>query len=172
MRIGLISDTHMVTGALPRTVVDALQEVDRILHAGDLVTLHVLEALEEIAPVTAVSGNMDMVGVRVSLRQREVLEAGGRRIGLVHGHHVPNSGEVLPLPTDFDAVNRYLMEEFEEDGVDCIVYGHTHQARVDVVDGVYIVNPGSPLHGNNGRLTVAVLEIHEDEIEVRMIDLV
>jgi len=100
-----------------------------------------------------------------------VLEVAGQRLGLIHGHHVPNPGQVLPPPTDFGAINRYLLEEFEEDNVGCIVYGHTHQVRDDVVDGVRIINPGSPIHGREGRLTMALLGIDENGIEVRFVDL-
>ena len=171
MRIGLISDTHMVTGTFPQSVVGAFGEVDQILHAGDLVTLPVLAALEELAPVTAVCGNMDMLGVRIRLPQKIVVEAAGRRLGLIHGHHVPDPGLVLPPPTNFDALNRYLLREFEDEAVDCIVYGHTHQVRDDVVGGVRIINPGSPIHGRDGRLTVAVLRLNGDGIEVIFVDL-
>jgi predicted phosphodiesterase len=52
--VGLISDTH---GLLRREVAAALAGVDRILHAGDVGRLEVLEALQAIAPVTAVRGN-------------------------------------------------------------------------------------------------------------------
>ena len=54
--IGLISDTH---GLLRPEAVEALRASDRILHAGDVGSPEVLEALAKIAPVTAVHGNVD-----------------------------------------------------------------------------------------------------------------
>ncbi|NTU59706.1 MAG: metallophosphoesterase family protein, partial [Deltaproteobacteria bacterium] len=54
--VGLISDTH---GLLRPEALDALRGVDRILHAGDVGGLAVLDALAQLAPVTAVRGNTD-----------------------------------------------------------------------------------------------------------------
>ena len=55
-RIGVISDTH---GYLDPQVLEAFAGVDHIIHAGDIMDAATLEALEGIAPVTAVAGNMD-----------------------------------------------------------------------------------------------------------------
>lgn len=61
MRIGVISDTHVPVRAraLPGEVLRIFAGVDLILHAGDLVTLDVLDELRAIAPVFAVRGNVD-----------------------------------------------------------------------------------------------------------------
>ena len=61
MRIGVISDTHVPVRAraLPGQVFRIFAGVDLILHAGDLVTLDVLDELQAIAPVLAVHGNVD-----------------------------------------------------------------------------------------------------------------
>ena len=64
MRIGLISDTHIPTAGrdLWPQVYDALRGVDLIMHAGDLHDPAVLDWLELLAPVLAVSGNGDYGG--------------------------------------------------------------------------------------------------------------
>ena len=54
--IGIISDTH---GLLRPEVYEAFHHVDRIIHAGDIGNENILQKLENIAPVTAVRGNMD-----------------------------------------------------------------------------------------------------------------
>ncbi len=157
MKIGLISDTHL-PGRVPRAVARALAGVDLILHAGDLIALDVLRHLETIAPVTAVQGNMDPPGVQLNLPLKTVIEAEGRRIGLIHGHHVPHRDRVLSQPLDFEAMHAYLLSEFRDEGVECIVYGHTHQAHVATVDNVLIVNPGSTTRAkvnSVGMLTVS-----------------
>ena len=61
MLIGLISDTHIPDRAkvLPQKVIEAFNDVELILHAGDLTSPRVIEELEDIAPVMAVQGNMD-----------------------------------------------------------------------------------------------------------------
>jgi uncharacterized protein len=52
----LISDTH---GLLRPAAIAAFQGVERIIHAGDIDTPGVLQALRALAPVTAVRGNVD-----------------------------------------------------------------------------------------------------------------
>ncbi|MGB2982726.1 MAG: metallophosphoesterase family protein, partial [Candidatus Bipolaricaulia bacterium] len=88
MRIAVISDTHVPQArpGLPEDLIEKLQGVDRILHAGDLASLGVLNRLLEIAPTTAVAGNIDPPEVRAKLSDREVLRLAGRTIGLSHGH--------------------------------------------------------------------------------------
>ena len=63
MLIGLISDTHIPDRAreLPEKVIEAFENVELIIHAGDLTSPKVIEELENIAPVMAVQGNMDRV---------------------------------------------------------------------------------------------------------------
>ena len=60
MKIGVISDTHAQTMEdIPSSIVDALEKVDLIVHAGDITETAVLEGLREIREVKAVHGNMD-----------------------------------------------------------------------------------------------------------------
>ena len=143
MKIGLISDTHMSSGRVPQPIIRALTGVDLILHAGDLTGLDVLRHLEAIAPVTAVQGNMDSPGVLLDLPLKTIVEAEGHRIGLIHGHHVPHPDHVLAQPLNFEALHAYLLSEFRDEGVEYIVYGHTHQAHIVTVADVLLVNPGS-----------------------------
>src|SRR5215212_3339050 len=56
MRIGVISDTH---GYLDPRAAVALRGVAHILHAGDIGSPAIIDALEAIAPVDAVHGNVD-----------------------------------------------------------------------------------------------------------------
>ncbi len=88
MRIGLISDTHIPSAGrdLWPQVYDALRGVDLIMHAGDLYDLAVLDWLEALAPVIAVSGNGDYGGWQRTepptdprLRESRVLTLGYRR---------------------------------------------------------------------------------------------
>jgi putative phosphoesterase len=171
VKIGLISDTHLSSGQLPQAILDALQGVAMILHAGDLVTLEVLRRLEAIAPVSAVQGNMDLPGVRLHLPVKTLVEAGGRRIGLIHGHHVPHPDRVLPAPIDFEAMHRYLLSEFSNEDVNCIVYGHTHQAHMATYRGVLVINPGSATHSHAGRTSVGLLTVEGDGIRGEIIQL-
>jgi putative phosphoesterase len=171
MKIGVISDTHLSSGLIPRAITNAFQGVNRILHAGDLVALSTLRGLDAIAPVTAIQGNMDMPGVRLSLPSKHVIEVEGHRIGLIHGHHVPQPSQVLSPPLDLEAMHQYLLSEFVDETMDCIVYGHTHQAHLETYYGVLIINPGSATRGKGGQPTVGLLTVDQDRIQGEIIQL-
>jgi uncharacterized protein len=121
MLIGVISDTH---GLLRPEAVAALRGVDHILHAGDVGDIAILNALREIAPVTAIRGNVDVAGACAELPATEVVELGGQLIYLVHSVH------------DLDINPKAA-------GVAMVVSGHSHKAKVEVKDGVVYFNPGS-----------------------------
>ena len=121
MLIGVISDTH---GLLRPEAVAALREVEYILHAGDVGDIAILDALREIAPVTAIRGNVDVSGACAKLPATDVVELGDKLFYLVHSVH------------DLD-INPVVA------GVAVVVSGHSHRAAVEVRDGVVYFNPGS-----------------------------
>jgi uncharacterized protein len=121
MLIGVISDTH---GLLRPEAVAALRGVEHILHAGDVGDIAVLDALQEIAPVTAIRGNVDVSGPCAELPATNVVELGDKLFYLVHSVH------------DLD-INPAAA------GIAMVVSGHSHKASVAVRDGVVFFNPGS-----------------------------
>jgi putative phosphoesterase len=149
MLVGVISDTHVPTqaAALPPAVADLFAGCQAILHAGDLVEIEVLADLERIAPVHAVRGNMDL-GAAAELPARRVVELGAFRIGMIHG-----AGPAGALE---DAVFAELIGE----GVDVMVFGHSHCPLIRRVAGRLMLNPGSPTiaRSSAGR-TVALLTL-------------
>ena len=80
VRIGVIADTH---GRFDSTVRRHCKGVDHILHAGDIGDRSVIEQLEQIAPVTAVSGNIDDDEQSV-FPSEAVIELAGLRIAIRH----------------------------------------------------------------------------------------
>ena len=121
LRIGLISDTH---GLLRPEALAYLRGSDHIVHAGDICDARVLEELAAIAPVTAVRGNNDSGAWAECLQENERITLGGIVIHAIH--------DVGQLRIDPRA-----------EGVDVVVYGHSHKPLVDRRDGVLFVNPGS-----------------------------
>ena len=105
----------------------ALAGVGLILHAGDVGGHEVLDELELIAPVLAVTGNCDDPG-DPRLLSSIVHTVEGVRIHVSHGHEL---GAPTPaaLAATYDA--------------DVVVYGHTHRQRIERVEGRLIVNPGA-----------------------------
>jgi len=173
MRIALVSDTHVPASIrrLPGSLLTALEGVDRILHAGDLVQAAVLEQLDAIAPTTAVTGNMDPPELKGKLRDREILEVAGRTIGLAHGHQ-PHSFQDRYIAFGFDDPEFDLFYEAmvtQLPGAEIVVFGHFHKPLVKRWNDVLFVNPGSiaPPHR---RPTYALLDL-DDGIDVRVIEL-
>lgn len=136
MLIGVISDTHIPLRAkqLPAALFKALDGVDLLLHAGDLVEERVLNELSSLAPVEAVAGNMDPFQLAALLGRKKVLDLSGFRIGLIHGD----------LGGDRQKTPQRAYEAFVNDNVACIVFGHTHQPYCREENGVLLFNPGSP----------------------------
>ncbi|PYM19203.1 MAG: YfcE family phosphodiesterase [Candidatus Rokuibacteriota bacterium] len=119
--LGVISDTH---GLVRPEALAALKGVERIVHAGDIGSPDVLEALERVAPVTAVRGNNDRGGWAKKIPETEVVEVGGVSLYLLHDLH---ELDVEPRAAGFAAV----------------ISGHSHQPRLEERDGVLYLNPGS-----------------------------
>jgi len=134
MIIGVIADTHIPTRAkeLPGKLIEHLKKVDLIMHAGDFVHLEVLEMLEKMKRVEAVSGNMDEEILKTKLPPRKIVKVGSIKIGLVHGFDIP-----------WDLKYR-VPANFKKNDVQCVVYGHTHIPRNEKIGGRLYFNPGSP----------------------------
>lgn len=127
MRLGVIADTH---GLLRPEVFEVFQEVDYILHAGDVGKPSILGDLEAIAPLTAVYGNIDGPEVRARLPQVATVRLDGFDIVVTHGDQLGS-----PTPSA-------LHTAFPE--AEIIVYGHTHRPLLELVDRtVTVMNPGS-----------------------------
>lgn len=121
MRVGLISDTH---GLLRPEALEAMRGCDAIVHAGDIGSPDILDALATLAPVTAVRGNNDKGPWARKLPEVARLERGGVRILVIHDlHHLEAAG----------APHR----------ADVVVAGHSHKPRIDEVARTLFVNPGS-----------------------------
>jgi len=144
--IGVIADTHVPQRLrrLPPGIDAAFKGVDLIAHAGDLNAPWVLEELNRIAPTVAVVGNADLFWS--GLPARRVIEIGGKRIGLTHGHgNWPRylwRKLVDAFEYDPDFYARAAHAEFRHDPVDAVIFGHTHRPCHTRIDGVLMFNPG------------------------------
>ena len=119
--IGVISDTH---GLLRAEVFEIFTGVDMIVHAGDIDNKDILNALEKIAPVTAVSGNMDSGLMSVFLNESETFRFGAFNFHVRH--------DLTQLTIDPAA-----------SGIDMVISGHTHLPDLTSLRGVMYLNPGS-----------------------------
>jgi putative phosphoesterase len=153
-RVGVISDTHCpeFLDRLPERVFEVLDGVDLILHAGDIDGEGTLAALRHLAPVEAVRGDHDRSLVALPVSREVSVE--GKRIVVVHGQRSrwleePNT-LVWTLSLGYFRPHRGLPRALKRrfPNADAIVYGHTHRARIETIDGVLLFNPGGVFQWN------------------------
>ena len=121
LTIGVISDTH---GLLRSEAVTALRGSHHIIHAGDVGDPEILDRLRELAPVTAIRGNVDRGAWARKLPETEVVELGGVSIYILH-----NLKELDLKP--------------EAAGFAVVISGHSHVPKQEMKKGVLYFNPGS-----------------------------
>jgi len=129
--IGILSDTH---GYFHPALVDDLEDVDLILHAGDVGDLGILDGLGAVAPVKAVWGNIDGPDIRHRLAEHERFEVDGVDVWMTH---------IAGRPGRWQAG---MGEKLANDPPDVLVCGHSHILRVERVEalgGMLYVNPGA-----------------------------
>jgi len=148
--VGLISDTH---GLLRPGALEALRGSGHIIHAGDIGSPDILDALRTLAPVTAIRGNVDKSAWARSLPETEIVEIEGAILYVLHD---ANQLDLDPAAAGFRAV----------------ISGHSHAPSVEVRAGVHYINPGSA-GPRRFRLpvTVARMRISADELDVEIVPL-
>jgi putative phosphoesterase len=148
MVIGIISDTH---GSLNRQASDTLAGVDHIIHAGDVGAPDIIDALERIAPVTAVRGNTDGGCLAQQLPAVNMVTLSGITFYVLH--------DILTL--DLDPVAA---------GVQVVVSGHTHRAEIKTTDAILYINPGSASQSRNGAgLSLARIHISRSGLKPEIV---
>ena len=145
MRIAILSDTH---GLLRPAVAEQLKTADVILHGGDVNRQSVVEEMQQYAPLYVVRGNNDKAWAEDIPHDLTVTLEG------VTFYMVHNKKE---LPADLD-------------GVDVVVFGHSHKYVQEEKDGVLWLNPGScgPRRFHQ-EITMMVAEVAAGEIRVEKI---
>jgi putative phosphoesterase len=154
--VGLISDTHVPNRAraIPKSVFKAFENVDFIIHAGDLVELAVIDELEQLAPVLAVHGNMDGPEVSGVIPELNSLKLMDWRIGVNH-----DPGVLFGM----DKMRDLAQQNF----FNVLVFGHTHSSSIRWEGRTLFVNPGSPTSPEPPFLckpTVALLKVTKEAI--------
>ena len=151
MIVGVISDTH---GLLRPEAIEALRGSERIIHAGDIGAADIIPALEKIAPVTAIRGNIDREPWTKQFPETEVVELAGVYIYIIHDL---NALDLNPRAAGFAAV----------------ISGHSHQPKQEVKDSVLYFNPGSA-GPRRFKLPISVgrLEISGGKVTGKIIELV
>lgn len=119
--VGIISDTY---GLLRPEALEVLEGVDLIVHAGDIGSPRIIDALRELAPVCAIRGNVDRGPWADEFSASEIVEAGDLLLYVLH--------DLGQLDLDPAAA-----------GFRVVVHGHSHDPKIAEKQGVVFLNPGS-----------------------------
>lgn len=153
MKILVISDTH---GDINKAeeVIKSNKEINLIIHLGDYFRdAQKLSNMFPDIPMEYIYGNSDFMIEDVPAEK--MLEIGGMRIFLTHGHR-------YSVKWDYDK----LYKKAEEMHADVLLFGHTHIPYLIAKDKYYILNPGStsdPRDDSNE--SYAIIEIKEGKAE-------
>lgn len=156
MLIGVLADTHDNMHQI-RKAVDLFngRVAGHVIHAGDFVSPFTFRVLKDLScDFTGIFGNND--GDRLLLKKRSegrvyrqphMLELAGKRIVVVHEHHV--------------------VEALADSGhYDLVIYGHTHEPDVRMKGKTLVVNPGETGAWLYGKSTVALVDLAEMKAEI------
>ena len=142
MKIGVISDTH---NFFDPQIPELFADVDHILHGGDIGLPWVILELESLAPVTAVLGNND---AGLNFKETETVELASRKFLVNHIVNPHGPAEKLKARIARERPN-------------AVIFGHTHKAFCETLNGVLYFNPG---YAGKSRLgmerSVAILHCH------------
>jgi uncharacterized protein len=151
-RVGVISDTH---GLLRPEAVTALRGSHLIVHAGDVGREDILVALEEIAPVLAVRGNVDTDAWAARLPFSRVVGVGDVRLFVVHDLHTAG--------IDLASAGREYV---------AVISGHSHKPSIETRNGLLLLNPGSAGPQRfHLPVTVAVIDVMDNVLRPAIFDL-
>lgn len=128
-KIGVIADNHSFIN--PR-VYDVFDDVELILHAGDIGTMDVITSLEALAPVSAVYGNIDTFPLVSKYPEIFAIEISGVSICVTH-----------IFPGLHDSKVQELVRDKLGGQLDIFICGHSHKAKVERIGSTFVFNPGS-----------------------------
>lgn len=127
MKVIIVSDTHRKNDNYFKVM--EMHRPDMVIHCGDAEGSEYALTQAALCPVHMVLGNNDFFS---ELPRELTVEIDRFKAWVTHGHtyYVSMGSE-------------YIAREAKARGVDMVFYGHTHKPSVQLVDGVYVVNPGS-----------------------------
>lgn len=128
MKILIVSDTHRKNENYLK-VLQLVGKLDMVIHLGDVEGSEYTIREAAGCPVEMIAGNNDFFS---DLPSEKTLQIGGYRVMITHGHQYY-----------IGMGNEMLKEEAIANGVDIVMYGHTHRPVIDISDDIIMLNPGS-----------------------------
>lgn len=160
MEIGILSDTH---GYMDDRILHHLQEVDVILHAGDVGDSMVCEQLNNLSTLHCVYGNIDGTSVRKSYPEWIIHDFEGVKFLMIH---------IAGALGKYNTKTRSLIEEHKPNVLVC---GHSHILKVsqDSRFNLLHINPGAAgKHGFHKMRTMLKLTANSGKLSnLRVVEL-
>jgi putative phosphoesterase len=183
--VGVLSDTHLPyrIRRLPDEVFHIFQDVDLILHAGDVDRIEYLSDLAELAPLHAVRGNLHFADLSDGGRELPVelqLTIAGRNVVINHGGWSSiwsQAGdwfvETLFRPTK-DKLNQRIANRlaYLYPQTDVILFGHSHRPYRAWHNKTLIFNPGAVCPTVRRIPSVGRLYLGPNTVEAEVVPLV
>lgn len=161
MNILVVSDSHGNTELLKDIISRNRAWCDLVIHLGDNM-LDINEVIRDFSNIAhlGVLGNCDFASMYSNAKTEGSFTAEKRRIFYTHGHkyNVNHGLDLLAFTAKFNKA-------------DIALYGHTHVAFCEEINGVLVVNPGSissPRDGSGG--TYAKITIKEDKADCKIVE--
>jgi len=143
VKVALLSDTH---GTIDPTWAERFSGCDEIWHAGDFGSLQVAEALQKLAPLRGVYGNIDGPEIRRAFPEHLRFEVEGISIWMTH-----IGGQPKKYPKE-------IRQQLQQSPPDLFVCGHSHIVRAERDRfGVFHINPGACGHEGFHLINTAML---------------
>lgn len=158
-RILAISDTHAKSlSSLPKALLTEISAADIVVHCGDYTSMSLLQELKDMARrFVGVYGNVDDIDIRHELPEKTTFEVGGKRIGVIHPYW---GGASL-------GIEEAVAKEFHN--VDIVLFGHTHDAWTDTIDGVTFLNPGQAYSAFMEKATAGIITVGAKGFEIEIV---
>ena len=159
--LGIVADTHIPSKGkrwATEPVVGFFKRArpDLILHAGDAGHQSILDELQALAPTLAVRGNADPLDLVETLPDQWRVTIGRRTVLLLHGYRGRSA-----MATARAAAG---------EGIDLVVFGHSHQPLIELVGATILFNPGSPTERRwNPHFGIGLIKVADDEIDPELI---
>ncbi len=150
LNIGVVSDTH---GLFRDQINKCFENVDCIIHAGDIGSPEIIEKLSSLAPLYAVLGNTDPPFIFTEYNYEEIIETPHHKIYVIHS--------IADIERDIT-----------KEGFNIVISGHTHRPLITTDNNILYVNPGSagPVRSNLP-ISVALLLIDGSMLHSELIEL-
>jgi putative phosphoesterase len=182
--IGVLSDTHLPyrMQRLPDRVFHIFQDVDLIIHAGDVDRIDQLNGLAVLAPLHAVRGNLHFADLSDGGRDLPVdvnLTVAGRSVVVNHGGWTG----LLSVAGDWfvesvvrpggHRLNVRIADRLARlySQADVIIFGHTHRPYQGWHNGIFLFNPGAVCPTLGRTTSVGMLYLGPDTVEAEIIPL-